>query len=194
MCRIVPSEKPLEEQTMEESSPKVCLPWGPPEWKDMGQGRGILVELQKKTRMSWPTPTLKWCPEPMVAWCHLAPGASCRGNSCQPHSNVAQPSNSSSAELVQHIYPLEAVCCAWVQEHGLWATSLALCGTNLHVTRLMHRLQVQWSSGLFPEGKQILEVYRQVYTALHLNSNDPLTLDLSLYSWHRCLQPGWTSK
>lgn len=112
MCPLFPSDKPLEEQPMEESTPKVCLHT----WVEKTWGEEDIFWR------SWPIPALEWCPEPMVTWCYLAPGESCRGSSCPPHSNVAQQSDSSSAEFIQHIYLPGMVCCPWVQEHGLWAT------------------------------------------------------------------------
>lgn len=78
--------------------------------------------------------------------CHWAPGVSCRGNSCQPHSSVVQASKSSSDAFIQCIYHLVLAytflhihipyVCACAQEQTL----PALCGTNSHVTRLMHGL------------------------------------------------------
>lgn len=119
--------------------------------------------------------------------CHLAPGASCRVNSCQSYSSMAQPSNSSSAVYSVYIPPGSSVL--WIVSRSTACRQPAR--SRVRQTCISQDLgMVCKSKGLLPERKQVLEVYRHVCSVLHLSSNEPPTLDLSLYSWHTTLQPG----
>lgn len=135
-CPLVPSEKLLEEEPMDESIPKVCVPWGVPLSEEIQDGEETFWWICRR-KLGWVDP-----PVPLSSvlsprsvtpdvLCHLATRVSCRGSSHQPHSRGAQPSNSSSLEFIQHVHPPEA-CVV------LLSRSAVVCGACLHVTRLAH--------------------------------------------------------
>lgn len=118
-CPLVPSEKPLEEEPMDESIPKVCVPWEFL-WVKRGRvGKRHSSGVAEK-KLGWVDPLMPLSPQSVthLVCCATAPGVSCRGNICQPHSRGAQPGDSSSLEFIQHMYSPKAMCCAGVQEYG----------------------------------------------------------------------------
>lgn len=122
-CVLVPSEKPLEEEPMDESLPKVCeLCGGPPEWRDAGWGRGEETFWGScRRKLGWidPLVSLGSVLSPQCHnWCVVPPSTGSELQRQQlPHSRGAQPSDSSSLEFIQHIHSPRAMYCACVQSY-----------------------------------------------------------------------------